>query len=98
MPLLYPAPSVTTFKDFATWLNTVTSNAFWPLVSIYIFLFFLITGIFRFRASESLIWSSFLTFILCVLLVGMELVGDYMVIIFAFLTGISLLIVYLSRG
>lgn len=65
MPQPYPDPAFNTTTGMIQYTNTVTSGWMTPLVTVAIFIIFLILlKVNRYRTSDSLLVSSFLTFLL----------------------------------
>ena len=95
--LTYPSPSITDWSDYAVWINTITGNLGWTLISLFIFIFLFINLIKRSNnALSSLSYSSFISFILSVLLRSMSenIIGNYLVIVYGFILAISVLLQY----
>ena len=78
MDLLYATPSVTSFLSYLAYMNTITGNLFWTLVSITILItLFISFSVFRFK--QAAIASLFIAFVLTVLLRMGGLVSDVLV-------------------
>jgi len=98
--LTYSTPTnINNFFTFATYLNDLTGGLFWMIVSFITFVFFLITiYVNNNDMINSIIWSSFISLILSILLMSLGIINEILLIIYAVLLGISIVINFISKN
>jgi len=87
----YATPNVTGFYDMLTYGNSVTGNYFGLGLVLSLFMIFFITFR-RFGNDVAFTSSSFISFILSVLLRATGLLGDIWVIVFIIMSAVSVFI------
>ena len=89
--------TISTFTDYATYLNgLVVGGSFWTISIFVVWMFFFIGLIQTFDEIRTLGWSSFITALLSLTLVAMNLINNTIVVIFAMLTGASIILGFLK--
>ena len=90
MNLTFENPTIDSFQDFAIWMNTLTNDLFWTLISVFLFAYIFLNANKKLSSYSSIAISGFINFILSVLLKSMFLISDWLVILYAVITGIGI--------
>jgi len=78
MSLLYATPTVNSFMDYLSYMNTITGGLFWTIAVLVIFLvLFVAFSVFDFKKAA--FGSTFVTLVLAILLRMGGLVSDWLV-------------------
>jgi hypothetical protein len=96
MTLLYSSPNITGFLGLFTYMNTITGNWFWTLVTLAIFIVAYVS-LSYYGFKNAILSSLFVTTVLAILLRMGSLVGDPVVGVCALLLAILSLYTYANR-
>ena len=90
--------NITSTIAFASYLNTVTSNWFWPLILATMFIIMFIGFSMWFPREDALATASFTSLLLAFMAKAMDLLDDYVLYLFVVLLMIGLAISYKSKS